>query len=123
MKLTKLEKITLGLTAVALAFLAGWYLSRQDQSAQPITPLPATPVPSPTADAPAIPSDALVVNINTATVQELETLPGIGAKKAADIVAYRKANGPFPVVESLTDVPGIGANIMEQCDGLLTVED
>ena len=35
------------------------------------------------------------VNINTATAAELETLPGIGEKRAADIVADRAANGPF----------------------------
>lgn len=49
-----------------------------------------------------------LMNVNLATAAELESLPGIGPNIAADIVAYREANGPFATVESLMDVPGIG---------------
>ena len=44
------------------------------------------------------------VNVNTANVAELQQLKGIGAKKAADIVAYREANGDFKTVDELTNV-------------------
>jgi competence protein ComEA len=49
-----------------------------------------------------------LVDINRATAAELETLPGIGPSLAAQIIAYREANGPFASVELLLDVPGIG---------------
>jgi competence protein ComEA len=49
-----------------------------------------------------------VVNINTASANDLEGLPGIGAKTAARIVEYRQKNGPFKKVEELMNVQGIG---------------
>jgi len=48
------------------------------------------------------------VNINTATAQDFETLPRIGATLAERIVAYRDQHGPFAGLESLLEVPGIG---------------
>jgi competence protein ComEA len=49
-----------------------------------------------------------LVNLNTATVADLEGLPGIGAKTAARIVEYRQKNGPFKKVEELMNVRGVG---------------
>lgn len=48
------------------------------------------------------------VNPNTATATELMQLPGIGAKTAERILAYRKQNGPFQRLEDLMNVKGIG---------------
>ncbi|HET7465001.1 MAG TPA: ComEA family DNA-binding protein [Longimicrobium sp.] len=48
------------------------------------------------------------VNLNSASADELQTLPGIGPALAARIVAHRAANGPFRSVEELQEVPGIG---------------
>lgn len=48
------------------------------------------------------------VNINTADVQELTKLKGVGEKKAEAIVAWRKVNGDFKSVEQLLEVKGIG---------------
>lgn len=48
------------------------------------------------------------VNINTADVQELTKLKGIGEKKAEAIVAWRKENGNFKSVDQLLEVKGIG---------------
>lgn len=49
-----------------------------------------------------------LININTATAEELETLPGIGEVTAANIVADREENGPFSSIEDITRVSGIG---------------
>lgn len=48
------------------------------------------------------------VNINTADVQELAKLKGIGEKKAEAIIAWRKENGNFTSVDQLLEVKGIG---------------
>lgn len=56
----------------------------------------------------ATPASAGVVNINTASADELEALPGIGAKTAALIVEYRRKNGPFKKVEELMNIRGVG---------------
>jgi competence protein ComEA len=53
------------------------------------------------------------VDINTATAEELETLPGIGASKAAAIIEYRTQNGPFTSVDQLDNVSGIGPSTLE----------
>lgn len=53
------------------------------------------------------------INLNTADELELQRLPGIGEKRAADIIAYREANGPFESVEELDEVPGIGQGILD----------
>lgn len=49
-----------------------------------------------------------LININTATAEELEELPGIGEVTAANIVADREENGPFSSIEDITRVSGIG---------------
>ena len=48
------------------------------------------------------------MNLNTATTDELDTLPGIGPVTAAAIVAWRDAHGPFSGVDQLGEVDGIG---------------
>lgn len=55
----------------------------------------------------------LVVNINSADADTLVQLKGIGEKKAADILAWREANGSFTSVEQLLEVKGIGPAILE----------
>jgi competence protein ComEA len=49
-----------------------------------------------------------VVNVNTASAADFETLPGIGPKLAARIVDYRQKNGPFKKIEDLMNVQGLG---------------
>ena len=48
-----------------------------------------------------------LVNINTAQVSELTTLPGIGESRANDIISYRESNGGFKKIEDIMNVPGI----------------
>lgn len=54
-----------------------------------------------------------LVNINTASQQDLVKLKGIGPKKAEAIIAWRDANGEFKNIEQLLDVKGIGHAILE----------
>ena len=61
------------------------------------------------------------VNINTATAQELTSLPGIGQVKAEAIVKYREANGPFKSVDDITKVNGIGPKKLEKIRNEITV--
>lgn len=53
--------------------------------------------------------EAVIVNINTADVETLAQLPGIGSTKAEAIVADRTANGPYKSADDLDRVNGIGA--------------
>lgn len=62
------------------------------------------------------------VNVNTATADQLETVPGIGPVKAGRIVAYRDQNGPFRRIEDLQNVSGIGPRTVEQLTPYLVLE-
>ena len=61
------------------------------------------------------------VNLNTATLQELTTLPGVGKKKAAAIIEYRSKNGKFKSVDDLTKVKGVGTKMLAKLKGRLNV--
>ena len=54
------------------------------------------------------------VNVNTASQTQLESLPGIGPTKAAAIIEYRSANGPFTSLAQLDEVKGIGRSTLEK---------
>lgn len=62
-----------------------------------------------------------LIPINTASPEELETLPGIGPKLAGRIVAYREENGPFTTVEELCEVSGIGEKVLEKIRARIVV--
>ena len=63
----------------------------------------------------------LLVNINTASAQQLAALPGIGEGYAQNIVEYREANGSFETVEELLQVDGIGQTRLETILNYITV--
>ena len=65
---------------------------------------------------------AQAVDINTATAEQLEkSLKGIGPTKAAAIVQYREANGPFKSVDDLAKVPGIKGKTLDKIKPMVTV--
>jgi len=61
------------------------------------------------------------ININTASVEELDLLPGIGVTYAQRIVDYRNANGPFKSASELENVAGIGPKTFEKIKDWITV--
>jgi len=61
------------------------------------------------------------ININTATLEELMTLPNIADARAKAIISYRETRGPFASVDDLLDVPGIGDGILASIRDLVEV--
>lgn len=62
-----------------------------------------------------------MININTATKTDLETLPGIGESTALKIIEYRKKKGKFKLIEDIKQVNGIGENKFNKIKELITV--
>ncbi len=62
-----------------------------------------------------------IVNINTASLEELMTLSGIGESKASAIISYREENGSFQTTQEITNVSGIGQAIYEKIKNFITV--
>lgn len=62
------------------------------------------------------------VNINQASVSELQTISGIGAKRAQDIIDYRESNGGFKTIEDLKKVAGIGEKTFDKLKELIRVD-
>jgi competence protein ComEA len=73
-------------------------------------------------EVPAAPASDGLLNLNSATAGELETLPGIGPGLAQSIVEYRESHGPFAAVEDLLLVPGIGPSRLAQIRELVRVD-
>lgn len=120
-----------------LAFCAGFFLARMTQSpAVVIQRVPASTLPPvtqmatvpesepsvPPTQTTAAPTQApLLVDLNTATYEELLALPGIGPKTAEKILAYRQEQGGFQEVYQLIEVNGIGEKKMEALLPYITV--
>ena len=68
-----------------------------------------------------ITNNSSLININTASLEELQTLPGIGLSKAKDIISYRITNGPFKDISDITNVSGIGNSIYEKIKDSITI--
>ncbi len=66
-------------------------------------------------------ADPSKVNINTADAAQLQTLKGIGASRAEDIIAYRDANGPFQAIEDIMKVNGIKQSLFGKIKDSITV--
>jgi competence protein ComEA len=99
------------------------------ETARPTTSVIQTTGPSPTPKAGAPPAvgastkgtPGTKINLNTATAQALELVPGIGPVTAQRIITDREQNGPYTSVDNLTRVPGIKAGILAKIRDYLTV--
>ena len=60
-----------------------------------------------------------LLNINTATIDQLTALPGIGKSKAAAIIDYRETQGPFSSIDELVKVKGIGTKMLAKLTGII----
>jgi competence protein ComEA len=80
-----------------------------------------TPTPAPGTPPGLIPQSDMIINLNTATLAELQALPGIGPVLAQRIVEYRDANGPFQSVDDLLKIKGIGPSLMGKIRDLVEV--
>jgi competence protein ComEA len=76
--------------------------------------LPSSVTPTPAAD-----PNVELVNINTATLEELDGLPGIGPTTAQKIIDYRTTNGPFAAIEDIMNVSGIGIATFDEIKDLI----
>lgn len=65
-------------------------------------------------------ASASLISVNSATAEQLQTLPGVGKVTAHSIVEYRQVHGPFEQVEDLLQVKGIGTRTLEKIRGLIS---
>lgn len=103
-----------------LALMLGFFLGRNSAD----SPIQISKLPSATASPPAESSteETLgLININTADVEQLQQLPGIGEVLAQRIVDYREENGPFVSISELTNVSGIGLDRLDQIMDYITL--
>ena len=133
MKLSKLDIAAIAITAAALAAMvftspsfqrepgaaAVTVTARSAPSTEPsVGPVNPSPSRDPKGDEECA---AFPININTATAEELQSLPGIGEARAKAIVDYRAEHGPFTYVEDLRAVSGIGEGILADLMDYITV--
>lgn len=98
--------------------IPGRDVSREEYDAMAVPGPPESEVPS--SDGSADASNGLI-NINTATEAELDTIPGVGPATAKNIINYRTEQGPFTVIEDLKKVDRIGEKTFERLKSYVTV--
>ncbi|CAH1219437.1 hypothetical protein PAECIP111891_04879 [Paenibacillus allorhizoplanae] len=94
------------------------------QTSPPSSETHPTSAASPVPPIPALPSNEAqkrLLDLNTATLEQLDKLPGIGESKAKTILEYRMKKGRFKRVEELKDVKGIGDKMFEKLKGFIYV--
>lgn len=92
------------------------FLGKPDFIAVPNEALPKQDTPQQIEDKPKL------LNINTATAEELQSLSGIGPQMSKKIIQYREENGNFSSVDKLTNVKGLGEKTLEKLKPFISVE-
>lgn len=95
--------------------------SQNDPTPAVTTVSKASPILKDTLSSAATPAG--IIDINQATVEQLDTLPGIGEQKAAAIIAYREQHGTFQTIEDIQNVTGIGPSIFERIKDLICAQN
>lgn len=105
--MNKQWKINLAVVALTIGLMQSAYAAEKAATENVAKPVSAT--------------TAAMVNVNTATVDQLTTIKGLGPKKAQAIVDYRKDNGAFKSVDDLKKVPGISEKLFASIKPQVTV--
>ncbi len=105
-----------------ICFTGGFYIGRNlNRTPVQVEKLPQVSVSDTVPSASLGETEPLIVDLNTATLEQLQTLPKIGPVLAQRILDYRQANGDFQSVEEIANVSGIGAAILEAILAHITV--
>lgn len=113
-------QIMLAVTLVFIGLIAGVYIGRNSIGTW-ITLNPGTPDSGSSAEPNQSPTDLGKVNINSANINELCLLPGIGEKKAKSIISFREEFGRFTRPEDLLHVDGFSYTTIEELRPYITV--
>ena len=121
MRTPKAEVVMVGITVALLAFFAGFYLRGRTgrdirvEVQRDLPPVSAQVSSSDPSNAPRSPVEADGrLDLNAATQEELESLPGIGPVLARRILQYREDHGGFTAVSELLEVEGVGEKIYQK---------
>lgn len=119
-ELKKQGWILIGITSAFLCLMLGIFIGRSFQGNYiPLNNLPTQQIRPTQSDAPLLDGK---ININTATLRELQLLPGVGEAIAQRIIDYREINNGFETIEDLMRVEGIGEKKFEQMKPYIKAE-
>ena len=122
------DRVVLILAAAVLLLMVGWFAVEQTKQSAPWrveverNDRAEASVSTGHSDHPDSMLGGEVIHLNTAPLQDLERLPGIGRTKAQAIVDYRQEHGPFQSVDDLLQISGIGPGTLEELRPYVTVE-
>lgn len=113
--------ILLLVTGLFAAFTLGFFSGRNSDRQAIQFEVPSLSTPTAVPETTAQPAVAFLIDLNTATQEELMALPGIGEVFAQRILTYREKNGPFASLDELGNVPGIGPARLEELKDYLII--